>query len=301
MKKLIAVLLVMATATIASAQEYRVEHSLGYSYVNIGTNNLASRQNANGWQATDSINVSKWFAIEDMFSAYYKTYQVPFSAISSLSPCCSQPSVVPFHVSDYSLAVGPRINMRPLFFHALVGGDYLTNSEFFIPPTTHSQGGLIGLFGGGVELPFSAHFALRTVADYSFTNHNRAFGASAYTQNNFGVGAALVFRWWKVSPRGSVVASQPTTHGMLIPTLGILATKPRLAEGAEIASITPDSLAAQTRLHVGDIIDSVDGKVIQSPMELAVELSGRPVGSKIKIGHSTSRYWHTETVLILEK
>jgi hypothetical protein len=293
----IVLLWVMAGANVASAQEYRVEHSLGYSYINIDTNNLTSRQNANGWEATDSINLSKWLAIEDIFSAYYKTYQVPFDALAPLSPYGgTQPAAIPVHVTDYSYAAGPRVNIRPFFVHALVGGDYLTGSAFFIPPITRSQGGLVGIFGGGVELPFSPHFAFRTTADYAFSSHN-IFGGSAYIQNNFRVGAALVFRWWKVSPRGSVVASQPTTHGMLIPALGITTAKPREGEGAEITSIMPDSPAAQTQLHVGDVINSVDGKPIKSPMDLAVALSD--AGNKAKLGVLINGQWQSETALIL--
>jgi PDZ domain-containing secreted protein len=54
-------------------------------------------------------------------------------------------------------------------------------------------------------------------------------------------------------------------------------------------------------LRVGDVLDAVDGAAIKTPMDLAVELSNKPFGSKVKIGYVTRGYWQAETALILGK
>jgi hypothetical protein len=61
-------------------------------------------------------------------------------------------------------------------------------------------------------------------------------------------------------------------------------------------------------LRVGDVLDAVlrtgtfiDGAAIKTPMDLAVELSNKPSGSKVKIGYVTRGYWQAKTALILGK
>ena len=71
-----AVVLFCLLANFAFAQESRADLFGGYSYVNIDTNGLTSRQNANGWEASISGNFNRWFAVEGDVSGYYKTYSV---------------------------------------------------------------------------------------------------------------------------------------------------------------------------------------------------------------------------------
>ena len=89
----------------------RAEVFGGYSYLNIDTNGLSSRQSANGWEAAISGNFNNWFGVEGDVAGYYKT-------IAGVS------------VRDYSYAGGPRCNYRQLpsvtiFGHALLGGDQI--------------------------------------------------------------------------------------------------------------------------------------------------------------------------------
>ena len=57
----------------------------GYSYVNIDTNGLTSRQNANGWEASVSGNFNKWFAVEGDVRGYYKSYSISLPGVGSAS------------------------------------------------------------------------------------------------------------------------------------------------------------------------------------------------------------------------
>jgi hypothetical protein len=69
----------LAVSSFSLGQESRADVYGGYSYVNIDTNGISSRQSANGWEAAASGNFNKWFAVEGDVSAYYKTYNIDAS------------------------------------------------------------------------------------------------------------------------------------------------------------------------------------------------------------------------------
>jgi len=201
-------------------------------------------------------------------------------------------------VTDYSYAAGPRINIRPLFIHALIGGDHLTGSALGF---SESQDGLAGVFGGSVEWSVSNHLAVRSSVDYAFTRHN-IFGGPSYTQNNVRVGAGLVYTF---GGRGAVAerpsrsettrqaAPRPSRSGMPIPALGLMA-RAHDNDGAEISEVVPGSIAAQSGLQVGDVINAIDGKAVRTPMELQAELSSRAPGSKIRLGFFVRGFYQSE-------
>jgi len=81
----------------------------GYSYLNVDTNDLTSRQSANGWETGVSGNFNRWFAAEAEFVGYYK-------------------NLYGVGVSDYPYGAGRRFNLRPVFFHALVGGTIISEA-----------------------------------------------------------------------------------------------------------------------------------------------------------------------------
>ncbi len=58
-------------------------------------------------------------------------------------------------------------------------------------------------------------------------------------------------------------------------------------------------MAALAGIHVGDVINAVDGKPVRTPMELAAELANRAAGDKIRVGFLIRGMWQTETVLLL--
>jgi S1-C subfamily serine protease len=86
--------------------------------------------------------------------------------------------------------------------------------------------------------------------------------------------------------------------GMKIATLGIMVQVAR-NDGAEITDVAPNGVAALAGLHPGDVINSVDGKPVKTPMELAAELAGRAPGIKVRLGYSLHGQWQAETIIVL--
>jgi membrane-associated protease RseP (regulator of RpoE activity) len=289
-------LLCFVVGRLAIAQDYpKAEVYGGYSYVNIDTNGLSSRQSANGWEASVSGNFNKWLAAEADVSGYYKTYPVNLQNLGL--------GIVNVKVTDYSYAAGPRINIRPLFIHALVGGDHLTGSALGF---SASQDGLVGAFGGGVEWPISSRLAVRSSVDYVFTRHN-IFGGPSYTQNNVrvGVGIAYSFGGTRHDAKAAKVAKAqpaetPNTNPQFV-TLSALGVVVSLgsSEGAEITEVAPGGAAAAAGLQPGDVINSVDGKHVKNPAELASELSSRTAGDKVQLGYLHRGAWDLKTAATL--
>ena len=69
--------------------------------------------------------------------------------------------------------------------------------------------------------------------------------------------------------------------------------------GAEITDEAPNSVAALAGIHVGDVINAVDGKPVRTPMELAAALVNRSAGDKVTIGFLIRGQWQTDKVLLL--
>lgn len=93
---------------------------------------------------------------------------------------------------------------------------------------------------------------------------------------------------WKVDGSWSV--------GTKIASLGVIVTLGQ--NGAEITEVATNSAAAQAGLHSGDVINSVNGRAVNTPMELAAEISSRH-GDKIRLGYMIHGQWQTETEVIL--
>jgi hypothetical protein len=284
-------LLCVALSSMCLSQEFpKADVFGGYSYLNIDTNGLTSRQSANGWEAAASGNFNRWFAVEFDVSGYYKTYSIP--------------TIADVKVRDYSYVGGPRLNFRPFFVHALLGGDHLSGSAMGY---SASQDGLAGAFGGGVQQKVSGPWSVRVSADYVFSRHN-IFGGPSYTQNNFRAGVGIAYSFGSRSTRdhaASHKASSAPEHpaSMSIPSLGIMVA-PRNEGGAEIVDIASGSVAELANLHVGEVITSVDGKAVNSPMELAAALQNRASGSQVHLGYmfhtNAMGYFAKETVVILK-
>jgi hypothetical protein len=306
MRHVYAFLFCLIASSFSFCQNSRADLFAGYSYVNIDTNGLSPRQSANGWEASVSGNFNKWFAVEVAASGYYKNYSVNAGSVGTASA----------KLTDYSYSSGPRINFRPIFIHALFGGDHLTGSASasvggVSGSASASQNGLAGVAGGGVQFKVSGPWSVRVSADYVFTRHN-VFGGPSVTQNNYRAGVGIVYSFGakhasdkppsaapeEVEPRRVAAPAIPRRAGINLSLLGVVVTLGR-SVGAEITEERPNGVATLAGIHVGDVINAVDGKSVRTPMELATELSNREAGSKVRLGYLIHGQWQSEAIVIL--
>jgi opacity protein-like surface antigen len=263
----------------------RVEVFGGYSYVNIDTNGLISRQSANGWETSVAGNFNRWFALEGDFSGYYKTYAVDLSAIDL--------GVVDVNVHDYGFVGGPRFNFHPFFVHALVGFDHLSGSALGF---SASQNSFAGAFGGGIQWPVAQHWAVRGSADYVLTQHN-IFGGPAYTQNNFRVSAGIVYTFGgrrEASTRSTdhQKPALPQCEGSSeAALLGVMGCGD--GTGVKVTSVLPGSPASQAGISPGDTITDIDGRPVRSSHDIEAAIAANATGT-VKIRYMIRGVWLTE-------
>lgn len=151
----------------------------GYSYLNVDTNDLSSRQSMNGWESSVSFNANKWVAGEVGIAGYYRN-NVLGSGIDA---------------RNYSFLAGPRFNAGPAFFHTLFGLDHLIGSVFGL---SASQNSFAIAIGGGLDAKLSGHWGVRSSVDFVITHHN-LFGGPGVAQNNFRFGGGIVYRFGRGS------------------------------------------------------------------------------------------------------
>jgi hypothetical protein len=278
---------------LAFAQDIpRAEIFVGYSYINADTNGLTSRLNMNGANVSFVANLNQWAGAETNFSTYFKRLTVAGFGVS---------------LRDYNVTFGPRLHYKWAFAHALAGLDDFGGSALGSSTTNGAFGAAVG---GGAIFKISKRIGLEGGSDYLLTRHN-LLGGSAVSQNHVRVIAGVVFAFGSVSATAEQ-SSQSTPlparsprpvprrmeAGMKIDALGINVNMGR-SQGAEITGVAPNSAAALAGMHSGDVINSVDGKPVTTPMEFAAELSGRKAGEKIRVGYMINGEWQTETVIVL--
>ncbi len=282
MRHVCVLLFCLVVSSLVFGQDSKADIFAGYSYLNIDSNGLAARQSANGWEASVAGNFNKWLAVEIEGSGYYRNYDILGIKIG---------------VQDYSYAAGPRLNFKPFFVHALVGGDHLGAGALGV---SASQEGLVGAFGGGVQWKVSGPFSVRVSSDYVFSRHNIT-GGDSLTQNNFRASVGFVYSFGGVRREKTGQRVVPRSHvaATAFPMLALTARTGR-APGAEIVDVAPGGVAAKAGLHTDDVINAVDDKPIQNPAELASALVQHKAGDSVKLGVKISGYWQTETTLVLQ-
>jgi hypothetical protein len=297
---------------IASAQNIpQIEVFGGYSYLNFdlpanpSTGTTSQRLVMNGWDLSAAVRVFRHISIEGDFSGH------------SLSDCTG---ISTLKCSDFSYMGGPRWEHAmhsgkiTAFVHGLVGQDSATLAG--PSGVSVSDSSVAVAAGGGLD-----YWVYRNKLgvqlgpfDYFYTRHLN--DDAVPSQNSVRVAAGVIYRFGgetaagEPAPRAkSAPAStshkgknipatgQPATvapsqsaqttlvgipgHGMPIPALG-LAVGPQEFDGAKILEIVPGGVAEMSSLKVGDLIKSVDGKPVKTPMELAAELSDKT--GKVRIG-----------------
>jgi opacity protein-like surface antigen len=309
----------------------RVEVFGGYSYLHIDTqgvtggsldtlcNDLAGagtcppgtfhvHQSFNGWTAAAQFDATRLLGIKADFSGNYGT---PIALSSQAQSFLSQHGVtgLPPKTTSYNYLFGPvayhRAGRYKPFAHALFGANRVstnlsTASGLGIPGLTLSDTAFAMAFGGGLDVKLSDDISLRVgQADYLFTKHDLSGGVKgiASHQNNFRASVGMVFQFG-----GHVTQSrQPTPQtspGMIaIPALGVYVTSDNA--GAQITEVVPNGVAARAGLRPSDIINTVNGAQIKTPLEVAAAVSGVPPGSTVRLGVIIRGLWQTETSVTL--
>jgi len=302
---LLIVLFVSLVTLACSAQDKPiVEISGAYQYDHLsfsgdgvsGTLNLSR-----GWDGSVNVPILRWFDAVGDVSRVWKTesYGSSSSSCSYFSDCGSASATL----SVLTYGGGPQLSYR--------SSPYVQPFARFILGNAHSSAGVSvssvsasastnSFFiapGGGVDIRIIHNLWFRVGADWLHTSKNgitvngvRALGGFKYTFGGTRPSPA--------SPRSQSPEPVPTAARMKISALGIMAAVGQ-QQGAEIAEVFPNGVAALAALHRGDVINAVDGKLVKSPMELAAELSSRKAGDKVRLGYSLHGQWQSETVVIL--
>ena len=254
----------------------------------------------NGYDFSVAVGLFHHLAVEGDFSGH------------TLNDCQN----TTFNCTDFSYMGGVRYKFRDPssritgFVHILGGQDNGT----FVPSTNNSSQtdtSVAFAAGGGVDYWFFRHIGVQLgPVDYFYTRHLNDFGLPS--QNNIRASAGIVFRFGGELPssepraRRSQPQAEPTSsskrgspsrppssapqpaetvsipgRGMPITSLGVVVA-PQEFDGAKIVEVVSGGVAEMASLKPGDLIKSVDGKPVKTPMELAAELSDK--SGKVRIG-----------------
>jgi membrane-associated protease RseP (regulator of RpoE activity) len=317
-------LAVLFLAGIASAQNIpAIDVFGGYSYLsfNVPSSNFttAQRLSMQGWDAAVSVGVLHHLAVEIDFAGH------------TLSDCGGTTGLT---CNDFSYMFGPRYNFGDrskkitAFVHGLVGDDRAklgNTSDTATNSTTDSSVALAA--GGGIDYWFGRRFGVQVgPADFFYTHHLNNEDVNG--QDSYRVAAGIVFRFGgelpEPTPKGAPLPppsvpteqrsrrgrgeSQPTAiagapagvvnvpgKGMSIIALGAVVA-PQEFDGAKVVEVAPGGVAEMSSLKAGDLIKSVDGKAVRTPMELAAELSDK--SGKVHIGIQRGDF-ATDMVILL--
>ncbi len=205
MRKLMFVAFVLASTGTLSAQEApKAEVYGGYSFANVQLIS-SDRPNANGWNASVSVNLNRWFGLVTEFGGLYgASSSVTFTSIivpCTTPPCQTQQVVEIVDGKVHTFLFGPRFTLRreklSPFAHVLLGGARLnsTTTLFFpLPPSipnrfSSSNFDFALALGGGVDYKFRDRWAWRVQTDYLQS------GFATRTQNNFRLSTGIVFQF----------------------------------------------------------------------------------------------------------
>ncbi len=313
---------------IASAQNIPlIEVFGGYSYLRFSmpansgytlfSSTSAQNLTLNGWDVSGSVGLLHSLAAEVDVSGH------------SVSNCGDNNEPTPLNCSNLSFLVGPRFNIgnrsRRItgFAHVLFGRDRMDIPEPSSTTAPVSDVSKAFAGGAGADVWVSRHIGVQLGPfDYVWTHHLNADQLSS--QNNVRVGLGIVGRFGGESASSAptpsrepsagsrrarresqttrtVAAPQPAGvvvvpgRGLSIPALGLLVA-PQEFDGAKIVEIVPGGVAEMASLKAGDLVRSVDGKAVKTPMELAAELSDK--SGKVRIGILRGDV-ATETLILL--
>jgi hypothetical protein len=312
---------------IASAQDLpAIDVFGGYSYLrfNIPSSTYTTTQQLSlqGWGAGVSFGLVGHVAAEADFSRH------------TLSDCggtsglnCSNFS----YLFGARYNFGDRTKSKLTgFVHALVGEDRATLPTSYNGNNSVSDSSAAFAGGGGVDYWIGRRVGIQAgPVDYFYTHHLNTEGVNG--QGSYRVSGGIVFRFGgelpeptvkgaplpppsvptEKSSRGGIFhrKSQPAAtvapppsgvsnvpgKGMSIAALGAVLA-PQEFDGAKVVEVKPGGVAEMASLKPGDLIKSVDGKTVRTPMELAAELSDK--SGKVHLGIQRGDF-ATETIILV--
>lgn len=163
------VLVGLFSLTVMAQETPKAEVFGGYQYTHISSG--GESESFNGWNASVTGNVNKYFGVAGDFSGSYKT-------ISGVS------------VKVYTYTFGPVISLNHEgtfnpFVHALFGGAHLSASVSGLG--SGGTNGFTMMMGGGADAKVSPHFAVRLFqADWVYY-HFEGVGESKNVRISAGV------------------------------------------------------------------------------------------------------------------
>jgi hypothetical protein len=155
-----------------------------------------------------------------------------------------------------------------------------------------AAGGIAFRFGG--ELPPSEPKPAKEAKAES-TSHRSVIRPWHKSKSAPAEGQTSTSQRSTASNRTAPAAVNLPGRGMQIASFGVV-VGPQEFDGAKILEIVPGGVAEMASLKVGDLIKSVDGKPVKTPMELAAELSDK--SGKVRIGILRGTV-ETETLILI--
>jgi hypothetical protein len=292
------VLAVFFLLGVCAAQGVPVNIFGGYSYYNFDLPG-----NPSDGQSSQRLAMNGFDASVSAFSWHHMMAEADVSG-HTLSNCdstnfsCSNISFM--GGARYRFMNGEKINA---FFRGLAGVDHATiayNGSSLTDSTLAADAGV------GVQYWAFRRIGFQAGGDYVFTRHLNDFDIPI--QNNFRANVGVVFRFGsgvpgyqppapKATRASGQVAVQPsqggpvrgaaappstmTAHGMAIAALGAVVA-PQEFDGAKVVEVDPGGTAEMASIKAGDLITTVDGQPVRTPMELLAALSEKT--GKVKIG-----------------
>jgi hypothetical protein len=330
-RTVLAVFFLLGIATAQSNPRVTVFGGMSYlSYDNAqntsSTGVPSNRLNMIGFDASAAFHIWHRFSAEADFG-----YQLKSNCPNTINEgTCSNYSFM----GGPRYAFGSGSGRLTTFVHGLIGDDKAnlpyTANQGANGNIVQGDSSFAVAAGGGANYWLFRHIGFGAEGDWFYTHHLSTYNLPSQT-TSFRASAGLVFRFggetsggrreprsrreisssrpWSKS-RAVPAGSQPSTeaarqpvqslagtpgHGMLIASLGA-AVVPQEFDGAKIVEILPSSIAEMASLKVGDLIKSVDGKAVKTPMELLAELSDK--SGKVRIGIQRGDL-ATETLILI--
>src|SRR5205823_183773 len=170
--------LLPAIAISAFSQDFpKAEIFGGYSYANYQV--LSQRSGLDGWNASATVNIYKWFGLTADFGGLYGGSATESNTLHFAGPAVTQ--TVHETLDSHTFMFGPQVSFRRSrltpFTHFLIGkvrsGDTLsvafsscTSTCLAAASSSHAASAAVMAVGGGVDYRITHNLAWRTQADY---------------------------------------------------------------------------------------------------------------------------------------